>query len=175
MQGDWPSDVADNLETAQVPGREGQPITYEVNFRLRSTGSPAQVDGIVPGGQPGRIVRLTGPTGAQEISLGADSSFAFLNLAPGIYSLELAGIGIIAADIALGAGDLFKQVFPLRSVLTGRVRTPPDGLVAVLYALKPWSWTRQAPIDLDGSSHSMVCRRATTGWRSASRCSASWC
>ncbi len=150
-QGDWPSDVADNLETARVPGREGRPITYEVNFQLQATGSPAQVDGVVPGGQPGRIVRLVGSNGARETPLGADSSFAFSNLAPGDYRLELAGVGVIAADITLAAGDLFKQVFPLRSVLTGRVLAPPDGLVAVLYALQPWSWTRQAPLDLDGS------------------------
>jgi hypothetical protein len=150
-QGDWPSDVADNLDTARVPGREGQPITYEVNFQLRPTGSPTQVDGVVPGAQPGRIVRLVGSSGPQETPLGADGSFAFLNLAPGHYSLELAGIGVIAANIPLAAGDLFKQIFPLRSVLTGRVLTPPDGLVAVLYALQPWSWTRQAPLALDGS------------------------
>ena len=150
-QGNWPSDVADNLDTAAVPGREGQPITYEVNFQLRTTGSPTQVDGVVPGGQPGRIVRLIGPSGPQDTPLGADSSFAFLNQAPGNYSLELAGIGVIAADIALAAGDLFKQIFPLRSVLTGRVLTPPDGLVAVLYALQPWAWTRQAPLAPDGS------------------------
>ena len=50
VQGDWPSDVADNLETARVPGREGRPITYEVKFQLRADGSPAHVDGVVPGG-----------------------------------------------------------------------------------------------------------------------------
>ena len=143
MQGDWPGDIADNLETAHVPGREGQPITYEVNFQLQPTGSPAQIDGVVPGGQPGRVVRLVGSSGLQEEPLKADSSFAFVNLAPGDYRLELAGIGVIAANIALAAGDLFKQVFPLRSVLAGQVFASPDGLAAVLYALQPWSWTRQ--------------------------------
>ena len=151
IQGDWPGDVAENLETAHVLGREGQPITYEVNFQLRPVGSLAQVDGVMPGGQPGRIVRLIGPSGVQEMPLGVDCSFAFLNLAPGEYSLELAGLGVIAADIVLEAGGLFKQVFPLRSALTGRVLAPHDGLVAVLYALQPWSWTRQAPLALDGT------------------------
>ena len=150
-QGDWPSDVADNLETAHVPGRDGQPITYEVNFQLQATGTPAQIDGVVPGGQPGRVVRLVGPSGPQEMPLKADSSFAFANLAPGDYSLELAGIGVIAANITLAAGGLFKQIFPLRSVLAGQVLTPSDGLVAVLYALQPWSWTRQALLDVDGN------------------------
>ena len=150
-QGDWPSDVADDLETVHVPGRDGQPITYEVNFQLQATGTPAQIDGVVPGGQPGRVVRLVGPSGPQEMPLKADSSFAFANLAPGDYSLELAGIGVIAANITLTAGGLFKQIFPLRSVLAGRVLTPSDGLAVVLYALQPWSWTRQVPVDLDGN------------------------
>ena len=150
-QGDWPSDVADNLDTAHVPGRDGQPITYEVNFQLQATGTPAMIDGVVPGGQPGRVVRLVGPSGPQEMPLKADSSFAFAKLAPGDYSLELAGIGVIAANITLAAGDLFKQIFPLRSVLAGRVLTPSDGLAVVLYALQPWSWTRQALLDVDGN------------------------
>ena len=150
-QGDWPGDMADNLETAHVPGRDGQPITYEVNFQRQPTGSPAQIDGVVPGGQPGCVVRLMGSSGPQEMPLKADSSFAFSNLAPGDYSLELAGIGVIAANITLAAGDLFKQVFPLRSVLTGQVLASPDGLVAVLYAPQPWSWTRQALLDVEGN------------------------
>ena len=150
-QGDWPSDVADNLETAHVPGRDGQPITYEVKFQLQATGTPAMIDGIVPGGQPGRVVRLVGPSGPQEMPLKADSSFVFANLAPGDYSLELTGIGVIAANISLTAGGLFKQIFPLRGVLAGQVLTPSDGLAAVLYALQPWSWTRQALLDVDGN------------------------
>jgi len=28
--------VADNLDTATVPGREGQPIAYEVNFGVQA-------------------------------------------------------------------------------------------------------------------------------------------
>jgi hypothetical protein len=150
-QGDWPSDVADDLDTAQAPGREGQPIAYEVNFQLQPIGLPTQIDGIVPGGQPDRIVRLLSADGPQETPLRADGTFAFQDLEPGSYSLELAGIGLIATDIMLATGDFFRQVFPLQSVLAGRVLAPPDGLVAVLYALPPWSWTRQAPLELDGS------------------------
>ena len=82
-QGDWPSDVADNLNTAHMPGRDGQPITYEVNFQLQAIGTPAMIDGVVPGGQPGRVVRLVGPSGPQEMPLKADSSFALRKAGPG--------------------------------------------------------------------------------------------
>ncbi|PKO23183.1 MAG: hypothetical protein CVU38_05350 [Chloroflexi bacterium HGW-Chloroflexi-1] len=158
IQGDWPSEVADDLDTANVPGRAGQPITYQVDFRLQTVASPTRLDGLVlstaegsaPGGQPGRKIKLTGVAGAQEMALGEDGSFAFPDLAPGSYRLELAGIGVIADEIKLEAGGLYRLIFPLRSRLSGRVLDPPDGLVAVLYAPLAWGWTRQAPLDPAG-------------------------
>jgi len=151
IQGDWPSDVADDLDTANVPGREGQPITYEVNFQLQSVGSLGRVDGVVSGGKPGQKLSLVGPDETREVALGDDGSFAFTELAPGSYRLELAGIGVIAAAIPLEPGMLFKQIFPMRSRLSGQVPSPLAGLVAVLYAPPTWGWTRQAPLDPDGN------------------------
>jgi len=150
-QGDWPSDVADGLETAHVPGREGQPISYEVDFQLQPVGEPAQVVGAVSGAQPGRIMHLNGPGGILETQLADDGSFAFLDLSPGQYSLELADLGVITDNIALDAGMQFKQLFAMQSALTGCVLAAPDGLTAVLYAPQPWSWTRQMPLEPDGS------------------------
>lgn len=150
VQGDWPSDIADDLDTATVPGRAGQPVAYQVDFRLQAVGSPAQVDGIVPGGQPGQKMLLLGDALRLETTLAADGSFVFANLAPGSYRLELVDIGVIAQDIVLEPGALFKLVFPLRSRLAGRVLTAPDGLVAVLYAPAAWGWTRQALLDPNG-------------------------
>ncbi|MER2598848.1 MAG: carboxypeptidase-like regulatory domain-containing protein [Caldilineales bacterium] len=40
VQGDYPSDLADELDTAQVPGREGQPISYELIFQRGATAPP---------------------------------------------------------------------------------------------------------------------------------------
>jgi len=158
IQGDWPSDVADDLDTATVPGRAGQPIAYQVDFRLQTVASPTRLDGLVlstaegsvPGGQSGRKLKLTGAAGVQEAPLAQDGSFAFPDLTPGSYRLELAGVGVIADGIQLEAGALYRQIFPLRSRLSGRVLDPPDGLVAVLYAPPAWGWTRQAPLDPDG-------------------------
>ncbi len=150
VQGDWPSDLADNLDTAQVAGRAGQPITYEVNFQLQPVGTPAQVDGVVTGGQAGRVVRLVGASGTRETQLAADGSFVFPNLPAGSYRLELAGIGVIAETVTLAPGTLFKQLFPLRGSVAGKVIAPPDGMIAVLYAPQAWGWTRQALLDADG-------------------------
>jgi protocatechuate 3,4-dioxygenase beta subunit len=156
-QGDWPGEVADDLDTANVPGRQGQPVVYEVNFCRQPVAAPARIEGWVLGGRAGRKVRLITPAGAQETTLSAEGAFAFADLAPGSpltgifdYQVELQGIGVIAQDVRLEQGALFTLLFPMRSRLQGQVLTPPDGLVAVLYAPAPWSWTRQAPLDPDG-------------------------
>jgi hypothetical protein len=150
-QGDWPSETAANLETAAVPGRAGQPIAYEVNFALQAASAPAQVDGTVPGAPTGRKLKLIGAAGARETAVGADGAFAFADVTPGVYRLELAGVGVIAEAITLEAGGLFKLLFPLRSKLTGQALSPAAGLVAVLHAPLVWGWTRQMPLDPDGA------------------------
>jgi hypothetical protein len=151
VQGDWPAEVAADLETAQVPGRERQPIAYEVNFALQAVSAPARVDGLVPGGKEGRKVKLIGGGATREMTLGADAGFAFDDVAAGAYSLELADVGVIADDVTVAPGELFRLLFPLRSKVAGQVLGPADGLVALLYAPLAWGWTRQKPLDLDGS------------------------
>jgi protocatechuate 3,4-dioxygenase beta subunit len=151
VQGDWPSDVADSLDTANVPGREGQAIAYEVNFRLQSgAADKARVDGVMPGAQPGTKLALVGTDLRREATLAADGSFAFPDLAPGTYSLEMAGIGTVADAIQLQDGGLYKLLFPLRSKLSGQVLNQQQGLSAILYAPPGWGWTRQAVPDPDG-------------------------
>ena len=156
VEADWPADPADALDTAQMSGREGQPVTYEVDFRLQPSGGPAQVDGIINGGKAGRKVTLTpvtGSNGAQptrQTVLAANGAFAFPATAAGTYELALEGIGVISRDIVITSGTLFKVLFALRSRISGRVANPPDGLVAVLYAPVSWGWTRQVPLARDG-------------------------
>ncbi len=125
-------------------------ITYQVDSPLQPAGSLAQVNGIVPGGPPGHLVRLISASQTQEAKPADDGSFAFPDLAEGRYSLELTGIGVIADDIVLEPGARFQLIFPLRSRLAGQVLAAPDGLIAVLYAPQPWGWTRQVPLDLEG-------------------------
>ena len=52
-QGDFPSDVAAGLLTTGIPGREGDPITYEVNFQLQAAQSPVAAGSVVRGRVPG--------------------------------------------------------------------------------------------------------------------------
>jgi hypothetical protein len=151
VQGDWPSDIADNLDTATVPGREGQPIAYEVNFGVQSgAAGKARVDGGLSGCAPGTVLTLVSTALRRETKLAADGSFAFPDLEPDTYSLELAGIGTVADAIQLAAGALFKLIFPLRSKVAGQVLNPSQGLAAILYAPAAWGWTRQAVLDLEG-------------------------
>lgn len=154
VQGDWPSEVADGLDTAHVPGREEGAVSYEVNFRLQPVNSAAQVDGSVLGGPVGAQLTLAAVVGEQpqrETTLTAEGNFVFPNVLAGRYRLALAGIGILVDDIVVEPGTLFKLIFPMRSRLAGRVLAPLDGLVAVLFAPSVWGWTRQAPLDREGN------------------------
>jgi hypothetical protein len=157
VQGDWPSDPADTLETANVPGREGQAVTYEVNFRLHATGGASHIDGVINGGKAGGKVTLTpvpasaGGPPARQAALAANGAFAFPSVAAASYQLALEGTGVICRNIVITAGALFKVLFAMRSRLSGKVLNAPEGLVAVLYAPASWGWTRQVPLARDGS------------------------
>lgn len=153
VQVDWPSDAATGLDTANAPGREGQPVTYEVNFALQPVGSPAQVDGVINGGAAGRKVLLTPLAGGatRQTALAANGAFAFPNVAPGKHKLALDGIGVIAGDIDMAPAALFRSLFALKSRLSGSVIGATAGAMAVLYAPTAWGWTRQTPLDAKGN------------------------
>lgn len=154
IQGDFPSEIAEALETARVSGREGQPVTYEVNFRRQAAATgPAQIDGVVSGGVAGRKVTLIGVTqsSSRETVLAASGSFTFRSIPAGKYRLALQGIGTIIDAITLQPASLLKVVFPLKSRLSGRVTGQTAGVVATLHAPPAWGWTRQTPIGADGS------------------------
>ena len=83
-------------------------------------------------------------------TLDADGRFVFGDLAPGSYRLELEGVGIVADNIVLDAGRLYKLVFPLQSQVSGQVDGAREGAIAVLHAPPIWKWTRQALLDAAG-------------------------
>lgn len=122
VQGDWPSDVADGLQTVDVPGREGDPITYEVNFQLRpseavvGTGSLAGV--ITNGAGLGLTLwqgdpEQVGQPGYRSwaLVLPANGVYSFTALPGGPFSLVLEGEGVVHAfALAEGAGATFNYV-----------------------------------------------------------------
>lgn len=153
VQGDWPSDTAEALNTVHVLGREGQPISYEVDFRLQTITQPNRVEGMAPGVPPGRSIKLIGPSvgnAGLTATLDAAGRFVFGDLSPGSYQLELEGVGVVAENIVLDAGRLYKLVFPLQSQVSGQVDGAREGAIAVLHAPPIWKWTRQALLDAAG-------------------------
>ncbi len=104
--------------------------------------------------QPGRSIKLIGAgvgSAGRTATLDADGRFVFGDLAPGSYRLELEGVGIVADNIVLDAGRLYKLVFPLQSQVSGQVDGAREGAIAVLHAPPIWKWTRQALLDAAGS------------------------
>jgi hypothetical protein len=122
VQGDWPSDETDPLPTTNVPGREGDPISYEVNFQLRPTGSAAgtgSLTGVVANGAGLGLTlwqgdpEQAGQPGQRSWAqvLPAGGAYAFRNLPPGPYSLALEGEGVVHAfTLADGASSAFNYV-----------------------------------------------------------------
>ena len=151
-QGDWESEVATGLLTVNVPGRQGDPITYEVNFRLQPLGEPltgCAVQGSVPGLPAGRRLILRRGEESWAAAVDEQGAFAFPDLTPGTYVLELEALGRIAEDIVLQEGERFHLTFPLQGVIEGQALGGQPPLAAHLFADR-WDWPQRAPLDGEG-------------------------
>ncbi len=156
VQGDWPSEVADGLKTTGIPGREGQAITWEVNFQLRpySPGQASVVRGQVQGGAEGTRIFLAERQSGQRwtTTLSGDGRFSFTDLGRGVYVLEIEGIGVIRDSINLDGQNEAEVLFPMRGILQGTVRGAQPGTTVTLRPLVPgWSWERQATTSAQGN------------------------
>ncbi len=153
-QADFPSDVAEQLLTVGVPGREGDAITYEVDFQLRAVSSPvlaaSRVSGSVPGGRVGQVVQLRGGGQEREIALDAGRTFRFEGLPAGVYDLILAGVGVVAPDLALDGSNQYESEFPLLGAIVGQVENLPPGPGSVRLISETFGFTRHAELSPDG-------------------------
>jgi hypothetical protein len=137
VQGDWPSDEATGLKTTGVPGREGDNITYEVNFRLAPVGGDTgtgTISGTIAGGS-GLGLTLRRSDRSWATILGSDGRYAFDGLAAGTYVIDLEDAGTVGqVDLAQGAAVTFDyalgpQPQPDPGSLDGTLMTA-DGLPA---------------------------------------------
>jgi len=122
VQGDWPSDETAPLPTVNVPGREGDPISYEVNFQRRSSGAVAGAGSLAGVVTNGAGLGLTlwqgdpeqvGQPGQRSwaMLLPTSGAYAFANLPADAYSLVLEGEGVVHAfSLADGASTTFNYV-----------------------------------------------------------------
>jgi len=124
VQDDYESDIADELDTANVPGRENQPITYEINFQLLPTGNAREslIQVSIPGGRVGQAALLwKDGLIVNETTLNTARTLIFESLEAGVYDLELAGIGVIRSDILLDGHRQETFSFSLMGAIVGRV------------------------------------------------------
>jgi hypothetical protein len=122
VQASWPSDETAPLPTANVPGREGDPISYEINFQLLPTGGAAGTGSLAGVVANGAGLGLTlwqgdpeqaGQPGQRSWAqvLPAGGAYAFRNLPAGPYTLALEGEGVVHAfTLADGASSAFNYV-----------------------------------------------------------------
>ncbi len=152
VQGDFPSEVADGLTTS-IPGREGDPITYEINFQLRPLPNPTQtqsvVTGRIPGGRVGQVVTLWNAQQHQDFALEDSRSFRFEGLPAGVYDLELAGVGVIRPDVALDGANQIAIDFPLQGTIVGEIDSPDPNQRRVSLISETYGFTRHAELTPD--------------------------
>jgi hypothetical protein len=152
VQASWPSDETAPLPTTNVPGREGDPISYEVNFQLRPTGSASgtgSLRGVVTNGAGLGLTLWQGdPEQAGQpgqrswaMVLPASGAYAFGDLPAASYTLALEGEGVVHAfTLADGAGTAFNYVVgtaPLTGDLAGGLQTQ-DGQAAAGRLVQLW-------------------------------------
>ncbi len=145
------SEVADNLITADMPGRS-RPISYEVNFRLtpkqqREKGS--SIVGRIPGGREGLAVTLIGGSQPQLTRLGADKSFRFDKLAPGAYQISVAGVGVLPEEIILDGTNTVTTEFAMLGQIVGKV-LPTEKPASVVLTCERFSIRRETTVSKDG-------------------------
>jgi hypothetical protein len=170
IHGEWPSDEAAGLRTTGIPNREGDPITYEVNFQLTPLGDSAgtgRISGVITNaaglgltlwlGQP-----ATGSGGQRSWGtvVGDDSAYSFDGLPAGQYRIELEGKGVVG-EISLAEGEAATfnttapDAQPTLGALAGTV-TLHDGQPATnthLLLYHADSFIAEAVSDLDGHFH----------------------
>jgi len=152
VDGEWESEVADGLVTDSVPGREGMPVSYRVDFRLvplDAGGSSTRVDGSVPGIGAAQEIRLLWDGESSSTVPDGEGHFAFDGLMPGTYSLEAVGLGTLASGIDLAAGDAFHLALPMLGVLEGQARGSGPVALARLVS-ECWNLTRSVTLDHEG-------------------------
>jgi hypothetical protein len=138
VQASWPSDETAPLPTVDVPGREGDPISYEINFQLRPTGSATGAGSLAGVVANGAGLGLTLWQGDPEqvnqpgqrswaLVLPANGAYTFSDLPAGPYTLALEGEGVVHAfTLAEGANTTFNYVVgvaPVTGDLAGIVQT----------------------------------------------------
>ncbi len=147
----YESQVADNLITAEMPGRP-RPIAYEVIFQRKAAtfaGNHSSVYGRILGAPASSTVTLSGTGTEPRLMRLNNGSFRFVDLPAGIYQLGLEGVGIISADITLDGIGNTEIEFPLLAQIVGRV-LPAGRSATVILSCETYSIRQEDETDASG-------------------------
>jgi len=152
MQGDWDSQVADGLQTANIPGYEGESASYEVDFCLGPWAEPlpqSVVQGNIAGAPEGAQVLLRMGAETWRATPDADGNFEIQGLPAGTGVLEIIPLGVVVRQIHLDGHNAYRIDFPVGSVVEGRLVGAEPRRLVVLHALT-WGWARETRVDEEG-------------------------
>lgn len=161
----WPSDTAEGLKTSNIPGREGDPITWEVNFVRQPVGAAAgtaSLAGVIASSAGRGLTLWQGERASQPgarswaLVLPADGRYSFPALPAGQYTLELEGRGEVhhvgLADGQAATFDLAAAQPPTTGDLEGTLLTHAGDPATnrVLTLLRDGAPAASATSDADG-------------------------
>ncbi len=150
VQGDWESDIAEDLRTDSVEGQDYGLISYEVEFQLRpAVAEGAVVRGTISGGHAGLRIILRSASWEGKTSIDDADAYEFIDVPPGTYSLIVEGVGTIRKDMVLKGSDVHVIDFPMKGGIRGKVIGGDVGLQVALLS-QDWDWQRETSLDATG-------------------------
>lgn len=143
------SEVAEALDTADVPGRRGEPISYEVNFQRQwqvAESASSTIEAAMPGCPESTEVVLQREGDEDAIQPAArreGGRFIFEHLPAGRYACRVADLGIIGT-VEVDGFNPGSLHFPMQSAIVVEI-SPRAGLGRLRLTSTNWGFTREVP------------------------------
>ena len=153
-QRDVESDIARDLQTLNVPGRQGELISYQVDFQRVLVPAAANLSTVeikVPGAEEDVTIQLRQNTSGKTWTAARREmeAFAVQNLGAGCYDVEIAGLGCVGAVELDGFNPGFFR-FPMNSAVAVEI-SAKAAKGRLRLAAEDWSIEREEVIS-PGSS-----------------------
>lgn len=144
-------EVPEEEVAAPAPEGEAAPAREEeVTVITAGAAAGSRVIGTAPGARAGIPMRLTAQDGETwETVLDEERRFAFVDLPPGTYRLEMVGIGTVREGIELDGRNTVEVEFPLRGVIQGLVMGGTPEMMAELIS-ETYGWKRAVALSPQG-------------------------
>ena len=135
---------------ARVSEEVAEPTAVAIPPAAEEVARGSRVVGHAPGARAGIVMRLKGESGETwEVEIDEARRFEFTDLPPGVYTLEMEGIGPVRERIELDGRNTVEVVFPVKGIIQGLVMGGTPEMMAELVA-ETYGWTRAVALSPQG-------------------------